>query len=299
LYARLREVAEGSRPLIVQGEPGTGKKALGRIVHECSPRAEMPLVIVDCAGVPVERIDAELFGDPPDSAGLAGRHGALQRANQGTLLLDDVAHLPQRTQAQLAKVLRQDQDCAAAVRLIMTSERTIADELQRGRFDADLLAALDPITVTVPPLRSRPEDVLLLADHFMNLAKGQSEGGDQLRLSGQAQQALATHDWPGNARELRNVIERAVQRATVDRQLLIPMEAPAQAQAAGPSFDESLSYRETRARFEAEFERAYVGWLLERHRGNISAASREARMDRKYLYDLARRHGLRSGRGGA
>lgn len=300
LYARLREMAEGSRPLLIQGEPGSGKKALGCIVHECSPRGSLPLVIVGCAGVPVERIDAELFGDPPDSAGSVGRQGALQRANKGTLLLDDVAHLPQQTQAQLARVLSSDAGTAAdSVRLIMTSERTITDELQRGRFDSNFYATLDPVTVTVPPLRTRPEDVPVLAEYFMNLAKAQREGSEELRLSQQALQFLTTHDWPGNARELRNVIERSVQRAAADRLLLVPAGAAAEAGPKAASFDESLSYRETRARFEADFERSYVSWLLERHRGNISAASREARMDRKYLYDLARRHGLRSGRGGA
>lgn len=302
LYAQLREVAEGHRPLLIQGEAGSGKKALGCLVHQQSRRAERPLVIVGCGNVPVERIDAELFGDPPESSRAAGRQGAIERADQGTLLLDDVSHLPQSTQAKLGLVLKGHRNSGTwSVRMIMTSERSITDELQRGRFDSGLWAALDPVAVTVPPLRARPEDVGLLAEHFMALAQAELDGGEQLQLSPAALQVLTAHDWPGNARELRNVIERAAQRAASDKQPSFPVEVPMKTAglSASRAFDETLSYRETRACFEADFERAYVTWLLERHRGNISAASREARMDRKYLYDLARRHGLRSGRSGA
>jgi DNA-binding NtrC family response regulator len=301
LFDRLRKAAAEDWPLLVEGEPGSGKKALGRLVHTQSRRAESPLVIVGCGSVAVELVDAELFGDPSRGNADSERPGALKRASSGTLLLHEVAQLPMGTQARLAASLHQEEGHAekARVRVIATSERPVLHEVHRGRFHQQLYEQLAAGTVTVPPLRARPEDIALLANHFIELAHSQTGSSPPPILPAAALEALTAHDWPGNARELRNVIERAVQRAKATGLPLEPVHLPLLGPATTPAadgFDPALSYRETRARFESQFERSYVTWLLERHRGNISAASREARMDRKYLYDLARRHGLRSGR---
>jgi DNA-binding NtrC family response regulator len=297
LFQELRAAAALDRPLLIEGEPGTGKKALGRLVHQQGPRASRPLVIVGCGAVAVDLIDAELFGEPESSG---ERHGALQRAERGTLLLDEVIELPLRAQEKLAATLLSfEREGAWPLRVIATSDRPLREEVQRGRFDPTLYGQFSGLTFTLPPLRNRPEDVAVLAQHFLELATSNMPAGTAPELTPRTLRSISAHDWPGNARELRNVIERAVQRATGTtppaRTLDMPLPEPTPAALA--SFDETLSYRETRARLEADFERRYVAWLLERHRGNISAASREARMDRKYLYDLARRHGLRSVRG--
>jgi two-component system response regulator HydG len=298
LFQELRAAAALDRPLLIEGEPGTGKKALGRLVHQQGPRASRSLVIVGCGAVAVDLIDAELFGEgtPSDT----GRQGALQRAERGTLLLDEVIQLPLKAQEKLGAILQSfERGGTWPVRLVATSDRPVAEEVQRGRFDPTLYGQFSGLTFTLPPLRTRPDDTALLAQHFLELAAGNLPAGTAPELTSRTLRAIAAHDWPGNARELRNVVERAVQRAAASaspsRTLDLPLLEPTPS--APASFDETLSYRETRARLEADFERRYVTWLLERHRGNISAASREARMDRKYLYDLARRHGLRSVRG--
>lgn len=295
LFQELRTAAALDRPLLIEGEPGSGKKALGRLVHQQSPRANRPLVVVGCGGVAVDLIDAELFGEASGE-----RQGALQRAEGGTLLLDEVIQLPLKAQEKLGAILQSfEREGTWPVRVIATSDRPLDEEVQRGRFDPTLHGQFSGLTFSLPPLRNRPEDIGVLTQHFLELATSNLPAGTAPELSARTLRSITAHDWPGNARELRNVIERAVQRASGStppaRTLDVPLLEPTPATPA--SFDETLSYRETRARLEADFERSYVTWLLERHRGNISAASREARMDRKYLYDLARRHGLRAVRG--
>jgi DNA-binding NtrC family response regulator len=153
--------------------------------------------------------------------------------------------------------------------------------------------------ITVPPLRLRREDVPALVDHFLEGSKRRDPRLAEVTIGSETRAALAAHDWPGNVRELRNVLDRALYVATAggERELRL-IDVPV---AAGPAqsamaFDPAKSYREIRAGFEADFEQAYVSWLLGRHDGNISAAAREAKMDRKYLYDLARKRGLRGAR---
>ncbi|MEO6420225.1 MAG: Fis family transcriptional regulator, partial [Polyangiaceae bacterium] len=156
----------------------------------------------------------------------------------------------------------------------------------------DLYFRLAVVPVTVPPLRARREDVAALIQHIMKA----SDAGE-LTLSPESLQALAAHDWPGNVRELRNVLERAtyMAKATGSQELGVitfPLMGGPQADPTF-QFESDRSYRETRAKYDAEFERRYVKWLLGRHSGNVSAAARDAKMDRKHLYDMAKKHGLR------
>jgi DNA-binding NtrC family response regulator len=155
------------------------------------------------------------------------------------------------------------------------------------------------VPITVPPLRTRREDIPALVERFLEVAK-KRDPASTVSLSRETVAALSAHDWPGNVRELRNVLDRAIYMATAggEREVrLLDLPVPAAA-ASGPGstrepaseFSAAKSYREIRTDFEAEFERRYVSWLLDRHAGNISAAAREAKMDRKHLYDLARKH---------
>jgi DNA-binding NtrC family response regulator len=164
---------------------------------------------------------------------------------------------------------------------------------------------LSVVPITVPPLRTRREDIPALVERFVDVAKKRDPAAT-ISLSRETIAALSAHDWPGNVRELRNVLDRAIYMATAggEREVRL-LDLPVSASASGPSsareplgeFSPGKSYREVRTDFEAEFERRYVSWLLDRHAGNISAAAREAKMDRKHLYDLARKHGLRGDRG--
>ena len=160
----------------------------------------------------------------------------------------------------------------------------------------------------MPPLRTRREDVPALVEQFLALARKRDPSATAVSLTRETVSALAAHDWPGNVRELRNVLDRAIYIAAAggEREIRL-VDLPVSAGSIGgtphssgsvgyPAFDSEKSYREIRSDFESEFERRYVAWLLDRHDGNISAAAREAKMDRKHLYDLARKRGLRGDR---
>ena len=167
---------------------------------------------------------------------------------------------------------------------------------EAGRFRSDLMFRLRVIPVFLPPLRARGEDVMLLVRKFIEERNPRARRRIE-RVAPATAKILTSYSWPGNVRELRNVLDRAIYIATAagDPKLKI-LDLPVLSRAAGASewdFKDGESYRETRARYEHEFEQRYVSWLLGKHGGNVSAAARAAKMDRKYLHDLARRHGLR------
>jgi DNA-binding NtrC family response regulator len=190
---------------------------------------------------------------------------------------------------------------------VAATKRNLREEVERSKFREDLYFRLSVVPIAVPPLRSRREDIPQLVEHFVDQARKRDPAAASVGLSRETISALSAHDWPGNVRELRNVLDRAIYIATAggerEVQLLdLPVAATAQpgpVAALADTFNAGKSYRESRADFEADFERRYVSWLLDRHHGNISAAAREAKMDRKHLYDLARRHGLRREPGGS
>jgi len=290
LFSQLRAVSRTREPIVIEGELGVGKQSLLQEVHSVAAPPDRSLVVVSCASVPSRLAEAELFG------GSGSAPGALQRAAGGDLLLTEIGLLPLRVQTLLAERFS---GAGILPRLLATSSQPLDEECERGRFDRALFELVAKHRHTLPPLRARREDIMPLASHFLASCRSReaSSAVVELQLRATEIEALVNHDWPGNARELRNVIERAAQRgARGSATLPITLAASEPANADGVPFDPELSYRQTRAKFESDFETSYVRWLLGRHAGNISAASREARMDRKYLYDLARKHGLRGQR---
>jgi DNA-binding NtrC family response regulator len=302
LFAEAAEVARADTPICVSGEAGTGKDALGRALHRASPRSQGPFVTVDCSG-PKASVESELFGrtasDPKP------RPGAIDLARGGTLLLDHCCELPCDLQAALAMALSSrrsvSEQPALEPRTIAASRSNFARELERGRLHPALYGALGGAELSIPPLRERRDDIPLIAQQLL----GRMEEARGVALSAEALELLSLHDWPGNVRELRNVIERfvfALRQGDPSARKLGPLllggELPAierreRAGGLAAEFEPGASYREERARFEGEFERNFVAWLLERHDGNLSAAARAADMDRKYLDKLARKHGLK------
>jgi DNA-binding NtrC family response regulator len=188
----------------------------------------------------------------------------------------------------------------SAARVVAATKRRLTDEVERGKFREDLYFRLAVVPITVPALRSRREDIPALVEQFLVAARAKDARAAGVSISRETMSALSAHDWPGNVRELRNVLDRALYLAAANGESelrLVDLPVSATAGPPQPGFDPVRSYREIRAAFEADFERRYVSWLLGRHDGNISAAAREAKMDRKYLYDLARKHGLRGAKG--
>jgi len=309
LFGVLEHIAGTDAPVLLEGETGTGKDVLARSIHKKSKRESQPFVVVDCGAVSYNLIESELFGHERGAftGAVATRQGAFETAGAGTVFLDEVGELPLDVQPKLLRVLENgdyrrvggNRNMKAQARVIAATKRNLKEEVERGKFREDLYFRLAVVPIYVPPLRQRREDVPMLVEHFLDVAKKRDPNAANVRLNKETVAALAAHDWPGNVRELRNVLDRAIYIATASgdsdlRLVDLPVSAPARR--SGPAefaFEAGESYRDVKTRFESEFEKAFVAWLLERHAGNISAAAREAKMDRKHLYDLARKHGLR------
>jgi transcriptional regulator with GAF, ATPase, and Fis domain len=310
IFGVLERIAPTDAPVLLEGETGTGKDLLARAIHAQSPRSSGPFVIVDCGAVSYSLLESELFGHERGAftGAVATRPGAFETAGTGTLFLDEVGELPLDVQPKLLRVLESgefrrvggNKPMKSRARIVAATKRRLVDEVERGKFREDLYFRLSVVPVTVPPLRARREDIPALVDQFLEVARARNQGVADLRISPEALSGLTAHDWPGNVRELRNVLDRAFYLTTAQsgRELDIvdmPVTATA-ASAMSMAFESDKTYRETRTQFENDFEKRYVSWLLAQHDGNLSAAARHARMDRKYLYDLARKHGLRQNR---
>ncbi len=304
IFGLLERIAPTMATVLLTGETGTGKDVLARSIHAASPRANEAFEVVDCGAVTHTLIESELFGHERGAftGAVAARAGAFERAQGGTIFLDEVGELPLELQPKLLRVLEAkefrrvggNKTLTADVRVVAATTRDLPREVERGKFREDLYFRLAVVPIPVPPLRSRPEDIPVLAKKILDL----STGDGVLRIPDETLIALRAHDWPGNVREMRNVLERAayLARANGEEELrLVGLPAPRRSQAPGADpfqFDAQSSYRDTRAKFDTLFEKKYVTWLLQRHSGNVSAAAREAQMDRKHLSDLAKKHGI-------
>jgi transcriptional regulator with GAF, ATPase, and Fis domain len=311
VFGVLEKIAPTDAAVLIEGETGTGKDVLARAVHQRSARSAEPFVVVDCGAVSYNLLESELFGHERGAftGAVSARAGAFETAGRGTLFLDEVGELPLDVQPKLLRVLESgefrrvggNRTQRSRARIVAATKRKLSDEVARGKFREDLFFRLSVVPVTVPALRSRREDIPALVEHFLAGVRARDPSLTGIRIGSETLGALASHDWPGNVRELRNVLDRAVYLAAAGGRELMLVDLPVSGAApgipgGGVIFEAGRSYRHTRAQFEADFELRYVTWLLERHEGNLSAAAREARMDRKYLYDLARKHGLRQSR---
>ncbi len=307
IFGLLERIAPSDATVLLEGETGTGKDVLAQSIHERSARRAEPFVVVDCGAVSYSLIESEFFGHERGAftGAVQARAGAFETVGKGTLFLDEIGELPLDVQPKLLRVLEtgefrrvggnKPQRCDA--RIVAATKRDLKLEVERGKFREDLYFRLAVVPLTVPPLRQRREDIPALVECFLKQARERDPRVARLAIGDETLAGLSAHDWPGNVRELRNVLDRAVYIAasSSDSKLRL-LDLPVLARGGGSgewSFEDGESYRETRARYEHEFEQRYVSWLLGKHGGNVSAAARAAKMDRKYLHDLARRHGLR------
>jgi transcriptional regulator with GAF, ATPase, and Fis domain len=302
IFGVLERIAPTDATVLLEGETGTGKDVLARAIWSHSQRAQKPFMVVDCGAVSYSLIESELFGHERGAftGAVNARQGAFELADGGTVFLDEIGELPLDVQPKLLRVLETrefrrvggNKTLHTNVRVVAATKRDLQREVHAGKFREDLYFRLAVVPVTVPPLRGRREDIPLLVQNILKSAGSAAE----LTVTAETLQALQAHDWPGNVRELRNVLERAVYMAqAVGATELSVVALPGSAPPADAAFhfETGKSYRDTRAKYDAEFEKRYVKWLLGRHNGNVSAAAREAKMDRKHLHDMAKKHGLR------
>nr|WP_224370132.1 sigma 54-interacting transcriptional regulator [Hyalangium versicolor] len=305
VFTVLERLAAGDADVLVQGETGTGKELCAEGIHLASKRSKGPFVIVDLAGIAPSLIESELFGHVKGA--FTGAHtdraGAFERANGGTVFLDEVGELPSEIQPRLLRVLERRQVKRVGandyrtvdVRVVAATHRDLEASVQAGKFREDLFHRLAVLRVTLPALRERPEDIPLLVDTVL-----QRTGKPPSALSEQTRALLAQYPWPGNVRELRNVVERVV---SLGEEALPVIAAPAPAAADKPrpaqaasapsaAAELELPFKEAKERLIEGFERDYLKGLLERCEGNVSRASREAGIDRVYLRKLLKKHGL-------
>lgn len=296
VFSILERTARSNTTLLVTGETGTGKELVAQAVHAASVRSAGPFVVVDCGSIPHNLVEGELFGHRKGAftGADADRAGAFEAANGGTLFLDELGELPLDLQPKLLRAVesRSIQRVGESVRrpidvrLIAATHRDLELEVSAGRFRQDLFFRLAVVTVQLPPLRERGEDVLHLARHIL----ADLGAPDALEISGAVEKALLAYSWPGNVRELRNALERAIHLGAAHG---IPMVSRAPAPASsGPTETPDLPFKEAKEQLVSAFERAYVERLMVRHKNNISAAAREAGIDRNYLYRLIEKHGL-------
>lgn len=289
LYGQLKRAARADAPVLLNGETGAGKELAAEALVTEGPRRDGPLVVVDCGRLVSNLAEAELFGH--EEGAFTGAHkrvlGAFERANRGTLFLDEVGELPLELQPKLLGVLERKvvqrvggtEAVPINVRIIAATHRDLERAVNRGTFRADLFFRLAAVQIRLPPLREREDDIPALVAHFLDELPGK-----RVRLSPGALQRLYDSEYPGNVRELRSAVERAA--------LGINEPAPAAPTQQLPVIDPQTPFRVQKARLIDSFERAYVKGLLELAKGNVSEAARQSGINRVQLHALIRRLGL-------
>jgi DNA-binding NtrC family response regulator len=304
VFEILRSVADLETTLLIHGETGVGKELLARSVHFSGARREKPFVAVNCAAIPAELFESELFGFRKGAfTGAAEtRRGLLPSASGGTLLLDEIGEMPLALQSKLLRVIEDkrvtpigsDRAVEIDVRFIATTNKDLRAQVERGAFRPDLFYRLSVMPIRVPPLRERDGDVPLLARHFLENSAHRTKKPVR-DIAPDAMQALCRYRWPGNIRELENVIERAV--IVVRGDSIVDVDRFLGPESGRPGVDLSLPFRDAKARVVEEFERAYISGVLEASGGKLTAAAKHADMDAKNFSEKLVRYGLRKSGG--
>jgi two-component system response regulator GlrR len=292
LLGKAQRVANGDASILIQGESGTGKELLARAIHRASPRANHPFVAINCGAIPETLLESELFGHMKGSftGAIADQRGLFVAADKGTLFLDEIGDMPLALQVKLLRVIetREVRPIGASrsipfdVRIISATHRDLAREKAAGTFREDLYYRLNVVALKLPSLAERPEDIALLANHF--LAKlAPRYGREKASFSHDALELLGKAKWPGNVRQLFNVVEQSI--------ALCPTEMIPRAfveQAIQVEMHEMTSFEDARKRFE----RDYLTRILKLTHGSVTQAAKLARRNRTEFYKLLQRHGI-------
>ncbi len=290
------KIAQTHFPVLIQGETGTGKELFAQGIHSSSPRAKMPMVSINCAAIPTELMESELFGYVDGAftgAKKGGKKGKFLLADNGTLFLDEIGDMPLNMQAKLLRALQEHEiepigsntAIPVDIRIISATRKNLSQMVQEGSFREDLFYRLNVVNVEMIPLRERRSDILLLAEYFVELLNEQYKRN--LTLGPEVKEAFQAYSWPGNVRELDNVIKSAY--AVCDRSTIGLSDIPPKLITVETCVNKSRCSLKTAM---AEHEKKWLSALLSKHQWNIQTAAKEAGIHRSALYKKLNRYNL-------
>ena len=305
VFDTIRKVSATEANILIYGESGTGKELVARSIHLNSNRRDRTFVPVDCASLPENLLESELFGHEKGTftGADATRPGLLEFANGGTFFLDEIGEMGINLQSKLLRVLQERQFRRVGgrrmididIRVISATNRDLMEGIRKGAFREDLYYRLNVISIPLPPLRERTGDVPLLADHFL---REQSKGSVKkpVEIMPEAMRLLEGYNWPGNVRELQNVVSRALALSSGDGISVdeLPEHLRDSGKASAAVINKGLSFKDAKNNWLVEFEKEYLRELLARNGNNISRAAKEAGIDRKTIHRLLNKHRLTS-----
>ncbi len=297
LLSEIELIAESNASVLICGESGSGKEIIARAIHDAGPRSDQSFVAINCAAVPAELLESELFGYRKGAFTGADRDhaGLFEQARGGTLLLDEIGDMPAAFQAKLLRALQEQrirpvgatEEIETDVHVLSATHRDLEQAIRDGHFREDLYYRLNVVQLDVPPLRERPEDIVPLAEHFLaQLQAGKPQARRVAGFSRDALRALLGHGWPGNVRQLRNVVEQA---CVLCRRGPIPEHLVRRALRQESGGVTPL------AEARDGFERDYLARIMRMAAGNVSEAARLAGRNRTEFYRLLKRHRLEPG----
>jgi two-component system nitrogen regulation response regulator NtrX len=304
LREEISRVAPTEASVLIQGEHGTGKEVVAQTIHRLSNRSHKPMIELNCAAIPEELIESELFGHEKGSftGASSDKRGKFDQANDSTLFLDEIGDMSLKTQAKILRILQEqtfervggNKTITVDVRVLAASNKNLEEEIELGNFRADLFWRLNVVPLTVPPLRDRVEDIPALVEDF--LKDFSRKGLGMKKFSDTALKIMQNHDWPGNVRELRNVTERLVimsPEKVISGETVSLFLRPTRKQEAISTGDEAIPYslpdfKEARK----EFERTYLQNKLRENNGNISQTAEAIGMERSHLHKKVKALGI-------
>jgi two-component system, NtrC family, nitrogen regulation response regulator NtrX len=300
---QLRQQVEMAAPtngrVLILGENGTGKELVARTIHQSSRRKNGPFVEVNCAAIPEELIESELFGHVRGAftGAVSDKPGRFEQANGGTIFLDEIADMSLKTQAKVLRVLQEQvmervggtQRIRVDVRVLAATNKDLPAEIKSGRFREDLYFRLNVIPIFVPPLRNRPLDIPLLADHFISMLSAEY-GRRTKRLAPEAAARLQQYSWPGNVRELRNVVERVIIMGAGDT--ITAQDLAFLGRDGIPEIRPIVDSAIPLATARDQFEKDYILQTLASQQGNMSKTAEVLGVERSNLYKKLRAFGI-------
>jgi two-component system nitrogen regulation response regulator NtrX len=298
---RTERVGATDARVLITGENGTGKELVARAIHRLSSRRDAPFVEVNCAAIPSELIESELFGHIKGSftGAVADRAGKFEQAHGGTLFLDEVGDMSPATQAKVLRALEQGEVTRVGsskaiqvdVRIVAATNKELEVEIREGRFREDLFYRLNVVPIEVPPLRERREDIPMLVRHFVDLLE-KTDRVTPREISSTALERLQALDWHGNVRELRNTVERLLILSSGNVIGAEDVDSLVSGQEVGGGLGAELLLAESFSEFKEQAERAYLLQKLRAHDWNVSETARSVDMPRSNLYKKIERYGL-------